>query len=89
MAVVVRLHTDMAGKRNFDGEIKSAMKEKESSAEEKADKRQGITEGSKQDVGMHAMPGARGAARGDPVHMAKMQHAAGIAHAILGGRKVM
>ncbi len=47
---------------------------------------------SQKDPPMHyvgAMPHAQQAAMGNPEQMARMQHAAGIAHAILGGRKVM
>lgn len=87
-------------KTDYGPEVKSAMQEKESAADKASDKKKGIKEGSPQDVkkdasigvkdpGMRPMPGARQAVMGNPEHMAQMQHAAGIAHAILGGRKMM
>jgi hypothetical protein len=104
----------MAGKNNFDKEIRSSIKEKETPADLAADKKKGIKQGSPEDLkadnrlstmgggmsdrsgkmnsndpGMHPMPGAKQAVMGNPENMARMQHAAGIAHAILGGRKMV
>ena len=77
----------------------------ESAADQARDRSAGIKEGSAQDDKLDAMPQNQRSAQAqatdkvlngtmhgnapNPTHMAAMNHAAGIAHAILGGRRMV